>query len=246
MEIVMLLCLIIFITYLCICFILAYYFLQHRNIWNKIFNYLNFSFLYIENIECPIHNILANPVPELANKVLPWDSGDSGYGEDGKANCTLCKKEIEDKQIYAKEIEMLSCIYKLFKEIDKTCIYENANAYAYANANAYTMYLWLMEGSIKDYETIKNERATVYYKLKDTFAKLNENHSSITNNIPLENISYLENNIEIYKKIIDMNNIYKKNIIDIKSHYLFALFNDIDDYVKQCNVISNVISNVML
>ena len=38
-----------------------------------------------------------------------------------------------------------------------------------------------------------------------------------------------------------MNDIYKKNIIDIKSHYLFALFNDIDDYVKQCNVISNVI-----
>ena len=114
------------------------------------------------------------------------------------------------------------------------------------------MFLWLLEGSIKDYEIIKDERADVYYKLKETYATTmgqpSSNslvkHSSNTENIlSLENISYLENNIELCSKIITIfrENGFGEGIGKIKSHYLFALMTDIYEYIRQINLLFNKI-----
>jgi hypothetical protein len=230
MNIIILLCFVIFITYLLICCILAYYFLKHRNIWNKTFD----SFNILNYFECPIHSIFWIPIKDKENSIE--NSSDNSF------SCLQCKQEEIDNQIYLQELQTLSSVYKLFKEIDKTyiCQYENE---VKNKVNLYDMFNWLLKGSIRDYEIIKDERAEVYYKLKETYEKTQvislslSNHSSNTeNNIPLENISYIENNIELCNKIININDIYKKNIIDTKSQYLFALFNDIDEYIKQINI----------
>lgn len=234
MNIVIVLCFVIFIIYFAICCILAYYFIKHRNIWNKTFAKLFDYIEYIEYIECPVHNIFLIPNFLMVNKT----------------DCSICKEEENNNKIYLEELQTLSSVYKLFKEIDKKCIPQNADGLQ----NLWNMFIWLLEGSIKDYEIIKDERADVYYKLKETYENTvttsSDNHSSNTRNIQsLENISYIENNIEIYNKII---NILKDNRFgeigfgeigfwEIKSHYLFALMTDIDEYVRQINLVSNKI-----
>ena len=132
----------------------------------------------------------------------------------------------------------------------------------------YKMYLWLLENSIKDYEYIKNATSDIYYKLKDTFIHINTSKDTTStilsqtmsiNTPPLdiiENIVYIENNLQIYKHIIDINNIYEceceneylpeqtkkkqeiQTINHINSYYLFALFNDIYAYIKKINILA--------
>ena len=237
MNIVILLCFVIFIIYFAICGILAYYFIKHRNIWNKTFEFAKlFDYIdYLEYFDCPIHSVFWIPNILMANKT--------------KTDCTICQEEENDNKIYLQELQTLSSVYKLFKEIDKKCIPQNANELQ----NSWNMFLWLLEGSIKDYEIIKDERADVYYKLKETYAttmnqpSLNslEKHSSDTENIlSLENISYLENNIELCNKIITIfrrNRFGDNGFREIKSHYLFALMTDIDEYIRQINLLSNKI-----
>jgi hypothetical protein len=241
MNIVILLCFAIFIIYFAICGILAYYFIKHRTIWNKTFEFENI-FNYIEYFECPIHNIFWIPNFITENKI--------DCKMDCKMDCVICKEEENNNKIYLQELETLSSVYKLFIQIDKNCIPQNARKEnKYNLQDAWHMFLWLIKGSIKDYEIIKDERAEVYYKLKETYETivvqpssnaLEENHSSNTENIlSLENISYLENNIELCNKIIT---ILKNNgFEEIKSHYLFALMTDIDEYIKQINLVSNKI-----
>lgn len=239
MNIVILLCFVIFIIYFAICGILAYYFIKHRNIWNKTFGFAKlFDYIdyidYFEYFDCPIHSIFWIPNILMVNKT--------------KMDCAICKEEENDNKIYLQELQTLSSVYKLFKEIDKKCIPQNANGLQ----DSWNMFLWLLEGSIKDYEIIKDERADVYYKLKETYENTVpttlEKHSSNTENIlSLENISYLENNIELCNKIITIfrENRIKQNRIDenglgkIKSHYIFALMTDIDEYIRQINLLFN-------
>lgn len=228
MNIVILLCLTIFIIYLAICGILAYYFIKHRNIWNKTFNFID----CFDCFDCQIHTILWIPNILMINKT------------DCATDCAICKEEENDNKIYLQDLQVLVSVYKLFKEIDKTCISQNV----YGLQDTWYMFIWLLEGSIKDYEMIKDERANVYYKLKETYENTSlNNHSSNTENIlSLENISYLENNIELCNKIT---NIFKENgfrengFKEIKSYYLFALMIDIDEYIKQINLIFNLIYN---
>jgi len=236
MNIVILLCFVIFIIYFAICGILAYYFIKHRNIWNKTFGFGNlFDYIdYIEYFACPIHSIFWIPNILMVNKA--------------KMDCAICQEEENDNKIYLQELQTLSSVYKLFKEIDKKCIPQNANGLQ----DTWNMFLWLLEGSIKDYEIIKDERADVYYKLKETYATTmgqpSSNslvkHSSNTENIlSLENISYLENNIELCSKIITIfrENGFGEGIGKIKSHYLFALMTDVDEYIRQINLLFNKI-----
>ena len=213
MDIVILLCLIIFITYVGICCILAYYFLKHRAIWNKIF--IDLSTL-CEYFECPIHSVFWIP------NIIPTSD-----------NCSLCKQELYENGLNIKQLDTLAQVYKLFKQIDKTCICQNK----YNLSIEYDMLLWLLEGSIKDYEMIKEERAEVYYKLKETYNILKENHSSDAENtsIQLENIIHLESNIELCNQIIkNIKNIFttSEQTISINSKYLLALFIDIKQFIE--------------
>jgi len=263
MNIVIILCFAIFIIYFAICGILAYYFIKHRTIWNKTFEFENI-FNYIEYFECPIHSIFWIPNFITENKI----DYKMDYKMDCKMNCkmdckmdcVICKEEENNNKIYLQELQTLSSIYKLFIQIDKNCIPQNASKEnKYNLQDTWHMFLWLLKGSIKDYEIIKDESAEVYYKLKETYETtvvqpssnaLEENNSSNTENIlSLENISYLENNIELCNTII---NIFKDNRFgengfrvngfgEIKSNYLFALFYDIDEYIKKINLLFNKI-----
>jgi len=154
-----------------------------------------------------------------------------------------------------KQLDTLSQVYKLFKQIDKTCICQNK----YNLSIEYGMFLWLLEGSIKDYEMIKEERAEVYYKLKETYNTLNKKINPLNENISiqLENIIHLETNIELCNQINNnIKNIFKKNdklasseqinepihkpIIYINSQYLLALFIDINKFINLLNIHFNL------
>lgn len=228
MNIVILLCLIIFITYVAICSILAYYFLKHRTtIWNKTFiDLMNIC----EYFECPIHSIFWIP-----NIVLTRD------------NCSLCKQELLENDQHIKQLNILASVYKLFKQIDKSIICQNKNNLSID----YNMFQWLLEGSIKDYEMIKAERADVYYKLKETYNTLKENHSSNseTRHIQLEHITQLEHNIELCNQINNkIKNIFQNSenitdtvVISINSQYLLALFIDINQFIQLLNIHFNLL-----
>jgi hypothetical protein len=240
MNIVILLCLIIFITYVAICCILAYYFLKHRTtIWNKCFIDLT---NICEYFECPIHSLFWIP-----NIILTRD------------NCSLCKQELQENATHIKQLDTLASIYKLFKQIDKTCISQNKNHTNNKNnknnksnknnlLTEYEMFLWLLEGSIKDYEMIAAERSEVYYKLKDTYNTLNENHSSNseTRHIQLEHITQLEHNIELCNQInknikkLFLNSSEFIQVDDILSQYLLALFIDINQFIQLLNIHFNL------
>lgn len=236
MNIIILLCFIIFITYVLICCILAYYFLKHRTtIWNKTFiDLLNIC----EYFECPIHSVFWIP------NIIPTSD-----------NCSLCKQELYENGMNIKQLDTLAQVYKLFKQIDKTCICQNK----YNLSIEYGMFLWLLEGSIKDYEMIKDERAEVYYKLKETYNTLNKKINPLNENISiqLENIIHLETNIELCNQINNnIKNIFKKNdklasseqinepihesIIYINSQYLLALFIDINKFINLLNIHFNL------
>jgi hypothetical protein len=260
MNIVILLCFAIFIIYFAICGILAYYFIKHRNIWNKTFPFIDSFNIFdsVDNFECPIHRLLW--IPNLITENTKDSVKDSAI--DSIKDCAICKEEENNNKIYLQELQTLSSVYKLFKEIDKKCIPQNTRKENKHNLQeTWNMFIWLLEGSIKDYEMIKDEHPDVYYKLKETYEttvfqpssnSLKENHSSNTENIlslSLENISYLENNIELCTKIITIlkNNVFGENgfreneFCEIKSNYLFALFYDIDEYIRQINLLFNKI-----
>ena len=193
--------------------------------------------------------------------------------------CLLCFTELEDtnihntNNIYIQEITQLYNIYNLYKQIDKLNLYSlDNNSYKEESLliSQYKMYLWLLENSIKDYEYIKNATTDIYYKLKDTFTHINTNEEKPPSNpinpinpINLENLVYIENNLQIYKHIININsnlygNLYgnsngnnnehlpeqknkKKQIEKLKeinSFYLVALFNDIYAFIKQINILA--------
>ena len=183
----------------------------------------------------------------------------------------LCYKDLQDSTLYKYEFKKLYKIYELFKQIDKFNIY-NTNTPTNTNTNTntnttktlihqYTMYLWLLENSIKDYDHITNETTDTYYKLIDSYKHINsnidkDNNSNIdndndttTNNTQetlsnVENIIYIENNIDLYNQIIyllNLNNSTIDNFFICKSYYLFSLFTDIYKYIKQINILSNSI-----
>jgi len=216
MDIVIVLCLVIFITYISISCILAYYFFKHRNIWNQCFE-INIHHL-LEYFECPIHALFWIP------NIIPTSD-----------NCSTCKIEKNENAYFTKQLETLSKIYTLFKQLDAS----------YSSNDK--MLMWLIKGSIKDYEMIKNERIDVYYKLKETYiATVSNNEPNSIDILELENITYLEYNIETLQEIIKCIEEYITEYIteytntntdtdtDIIIHcnYLMALFIDILDHSR--------------
>jgi hypothetical protein len=214
MDIVILLCLVIFITYISISCILAYYFFKHRNIWNKCFE-INIQHL-LEYFECPVHALFWIP------NIIPTSD-----------NCSICKNEENENAHYAKQLETLGTVYTLFKQLDNSV------------SSKHKMFMWLIEGSIKDYEMIKNAQNNIYYKLKETYIETsNHKHTNELDSIDIlevENITYLENNIETLGEIIKCIERYIKEYIYADTadtnvanecNYLTTLFIDILDYSR--------------
>ena len=203
---------------------------------NKVFNELynnikNFNNIFIEYFKCPVHSILSCNMFNNFTQI----SYDNIY------KCMLCSQELKDLTIYKYEFKKLNRIYNLFKQIDKTNLYYNSsyNITYYNLIQYYNMLLWLLENSIKDYDIIKDETIDIYYKLQDTYKHINnENYTENYNTINVENIIYIENNIELCKQImyiLNLNNTTFDTFFMFKSYYLFALFNDINKFIKQIN-----------
>ena len=254
----------------------------HNNIFNVIciINPHYIKQLFYEYFICQKHAILNLTFSDdINNNKLISNPND----DINTCLCLLCFTELEDTQtqtqthntnnIYIQEITQLYNIYNLYKQIDKLNLYSlDNNSYKEESLliSQYKMYLWLLENSIKDYEYIKNATTDIYYKLKDTFTHINTNEEKPPSNpinpinpINLENLVYIENNLQIYKHIININsnlygNLYgnsngnnnehlpeqknkKKQIEKLKeinSFYLVALFNDIYAFIKQINILA--------
>ncbi len=268
LNIITILCLIIFITYLCIFCILLYYFFKDKLSWNKFINelYNNTNNIFIEYFKCPIHSILSlSSNNNINNNINNINNNNINIYD---ADCLLCYKDLQDSTLYKYEFKKLYKIYELFKQIDKFNIYNTntpTNTNTSTNTNTtkilihqYTMYLWLLENSIKDYDHITNETTDTYYKLIDSYKHINNNNNNNINNDTtndntqetnetfsnVENIIYIENNIDLYTQIIyllNLNNSTIDNFFICKSYYLFSLFTDIYKYIKQINILSNSI-----
>jgi len=151
-----------------------------------------------------------------------------------------------EEDIYLEQVKILSSIYKLFKQLDENNFIMGCN---YLDKN-FRMFKWFLEGSISNYETIKNEQSNVYYQLKDVYTTqntslgLNASSDNMKPNLQLEQLDIYENNIILAKNIIQE---FEKNISSItkfNSHYLIALFNDILFYCNSCIFYNKLYVNV--
>jgi hypothetical protein len=140
-------------------------------------------------------------------------------------------------EIYLEQIKILSSIYKLFKQLDENNFIMGCN---YFN-QTFKMLKWFLEGSITNYENIKNEQSIVYYQLKDVYNTQNnisiDSHELIDDilpNLQIEQIDIYENNIILIRNIIQEIKNNLSSITKFHSHYLIALFNDILFY---CNAV---------
>lgn len=140
-------------------------------------------------------------------------------------------------EIYLDQVKILSSIYKLFKQLDENNFIMGCN---YFN-QTFKMLKWFLEGSITNYENIKNEQSIVYYQLKDVYNTQNnisidsyELKDNILPNLQIEQIDIYENNIILIRNIIQEIENNLSSITKFHSHYLIALFNDILFY---CNAV---------
>jgi hypothetical protein len=149
-------------------------------------------------------------------------------------------------EIYLEQVKILSSIYKLFKQLDENNFIMGCN---YFN-QTFKMLKWFLEGSITNYENIKNEQSIVYYQLKDVYNTQNnisiDSHELIDDilpNLQIEQIDIYENNIILIRNIIQEIENNLSSITKFHSHYLIALFNDILFY---CNAVLyyNSLANV--
>ena len=132
--------------------------------------------------------------------------------------------------IYLEQVKVLSSIYKLFKQLEENNFTTGCN---YFN-NIFKMLKWFLEGSITNYETIKNEQSHVYYQLKDVYTTQNNISISSKPNLQLEQIDIYENNIILIRNILQEIENSVSSITKFNSHYLIALFNDILFYCNSC------------
>jgi len=126
-------------------------------------------------------------------------------------------------------VHILQTLYKLFKDIDKY------NLPVGIIRDKYNIYIWFLEYSIKNYEYIKNEKTELYNILKKIYIDnnhLNNNVNVDINNktyrIEIENLEYLENEIDSIIKINKICNDFIKNYID---KYLFNKNNYRNNYI---------------
>lgn len=209
MNWIIILCLIIFIIYSGIGFLIAYNFIKHRNIWDKVFDFSNI----LDNFQCPNHTLFLIPgiipcfIPNIINP----------------KNCSLCIEEIECCYLYKKQCTILGDVYKLFARVDKTVLSSKEFT------RKYEMLLWLLQGSIENYKMIADEGNIVYMRLMETY---NLQFPDIDGKgtvedgmvIEIENINYVEENIFILGELITYLQNNLSVICNFKSHYLMSLF----------------------
>lgn len=227
-------CLIIFITYISIIIYLAYVFLKERKIFDTIFSD-NFKYI-TDYIYCPYHELLFGVFIK----------------NNSKYECNLCSLDTINSEIYLEQLEILSSIYKLFKLLDKYILQKYDNKYRNKYQNKYEMLIWLLEGSIRDYENIKDEHLEIYNQIKAIYTNTiytntnyqieftnpkkdcnldaNNNLDENNNLEEIENHFYLEETINKLNDIIKLIEKNKTKISNFNSLFLIALILDLETF----------------
>ena len=141
--------------------------------------------------------------------------------------------------IYLEQVKVLSNIYKLFKQIDENNFILGCNYFD----KIFKMLQWFLEGSITNYEIIKNENSNIYYQLKELYITQNNILLSSKTNLQIEQIDIYEYNIGIIKNILQEIQNSTSSITKFNSHYIISLLNDILFYCNSIFYYNSLINN---
>lgn len=230
--IVIICCLIIFITYLSICLLLGYYFIKSRLIWDSLFSYKSILSSLNEILFCPEHFIIW----------LPWIDFE-------ETKCSLDKKKLDDSKIQIKKV--LEYVYNIMKNISNINMDNMDNIENIKNDNKICnleKIKWVLEGSLKDFYRMYDETTEFYNNLSSSYeilcSKVNEkvngkvNEKKNNNNfcLSLENLVIIDNNIELSENISDVLSVFSDSNYklwnQIESGYMKALIYDLIENVK--------------
>lgn len=206
-----LICFIIFITYLAICFYLGYMFLKDRKIFNiVIIDSITTDLYHLrDTLEC--FGIL-NPI---LDKTINTDSEMEMEME--------MKIEIENNK---KQIEILSGIYKIFKTINENNIPDTNLFLA-----EYEMFNWMLECIIRDYQNISSLPGNFYYQMEKTYLANRNTYNRDIYPDDVDILNYLENEtpqlLSMFKYIQEQ----KPTIREFQSIFLITLFQNIEKYI---------------
>ena len=217
--IILICCIIIFITYVAICSLLSYYFIKRRKEWDTLFSLDAIKKSLCELIFCPEHFIIW----------LPWiDFEDT--------QCVLDKKKSDDSRIHIKKIlEHINTMMKNIRDISKNNDIDKSKDLS--KDISIKKIKWILEGTMKDFESAYDETVTFYNNLSDSYDLLNEkvNQNSTSLNT-LEDLVILENNIEICENISSILNVFcndgYKLMNQIQSGYMSYFIYDLIENIK--------------
>lgn len=212
---------------------LGYMFLKERKLFDIVItNQLKDTIgCVLDYLRCPKHSETLGIISGILQCNVTECCGDY--------KCNLCSyydsKYTSEQEIYLAQLEILSGVYKLLKKIEKT----NMPEY---DSRKYTMYIWLVEGGIRDYENIKNtdddserDGLVLFEQLKKIYlASVPEYQpDSISNESNLLDIEYVEGNLNVFLDILRYIIKNKQNMAKFKSLYLIGLLWEIEYWISE-------------
>ena len=219
---VLALCILIFITYLLICGLVAYYFIKERKIWDSLFTYDKICNSLRESILCPIHFVLWIPGIDFENNT--------------------CSEHVLNT--YKSNLKIQSILHIVLRNMKNISRIQNTS-----RTNNLSKQLWILEGTINDYEYLYTENAEFYYKMSGSYDILSG--SGISNNksgdksgdkstdtylATLEDLVILENNIEVCETIYNILSVFiesdYKLLNQIESGFMKALLYDLIETIR--------------
>ena len=187
-------CIIIFVTYLAICGLLTYYFIKQRIIWDELFS-INIIWNSLRELFiCPEHFIILLPFIDFEN-----------------TKCVEKRQVYDDTRIKIKKVlEHIRNNIIDIRDVGDVCNIGNYNIGNYNICNIEKI-KWIIEGTVKDFDRMYDEKAEFYIKLADSYDilydKMNLKHNSNTC-LSLEDLVILENNIEVCDNILNVLSIF--------------------------------------
>ena len=218
---VLALCIVIFITYLLICGLVAYYFIKERKIWDSLFTYDEICNLLRESILCPIHFVLWIPGIDFENNT--------------------CSEHVLNT--YKSNLKIQSILHIVLRNMKNISRIHNTSS-----IHNLSKQLWILEGTMKEYDRMNTENAEFYYKMSGSYDILSDSgirnnksgdKSTDTNNpilAPLEDLVILENNIEVCETIYNILSVFidsdYKLLNQIESGFMKALLYDLIENIR--------------
>jgi hypothetical protein len=181
MNTLLLLCLILFVIYICIICLLSYYFLKHRSIWDNAFpNILKYIFT---NLECPKHCIL--PIPNII------------YTSTNNNECILCHEEITESANNVYQLELLRFMYSNLATL-ATCNRDNIIS------NKIKILKDILEYAIRNYNSVRNARIDLFQNMLSVSLETNNNKDKKDSHLvwAIEDIPLLEQHAKSFSEIL--------------------------------------------